>query len=36
MTRNDFERIQSELKANNHPFKNFLASVDMAYSPYSY
>ncbi len=36
MTRKEFERIQSELKASGLPIKEYLASVGVAYSTYSY
>ena len=36
MTRKEFERIQSELKTSGLPIKEYLASVDVAYSTYNY
>lgn len=36
MTRKEFERIQTELKESGLPIKEYLASVGVAYSTYSY
>lgn len=36
MKRTEFERIQSELKTSGLPIKDYLASVGVAYSTYSY